>query len=181
MFDQSAQINHLSAYDHQKSKSYDHFMKRSTIMSRFTSNTKMFDAIQTSDSSIDSSISSSIEFDVADLFVFDRLSASQSLSRSLSSSEVISHVVVNYEESFDFNKRSFVKESRSIQNSSMSSFMSVSAITDEDDRRRRKKQKRVIKKIKSQSVVDMFNEILEKYDTFIFVRQVLKINKMNIN
>jgi hypothetical protein len=63
----------------------------------------------------------------------------------------------------------------------MSSFMSVSAITDEDDRRRRKKQKRVIKKIKSQSVVDMFNEILEKYDTFIFVRQVLKINKMNIN
>jgi hypothetical protein len=72
----------------------------------------MFDAIQISDSS--SSVSSSIEFEVADLFVFDRLSTSQSLSKSLSSSEFVSHAVVNYEESFDLNKRFFVKESRSV-------------------------------------------------------------------
>jgi hypothetical protein len=51
----------------------------------------------------------------------------------------------------------------------------------DDDRRRRKEQKRVTKKMKSQSIVSMFNEILEKYDTSIFIRQMLKANKMNIS
>jgi hypothetical protein len=106
----------------------------------------------------------------------------KSLSRFLSISEINVHAVkINYEESFDSNKRSFVKKSRSIQNSSLSQSMSDSAVIDNDDRRRRKEQKRVVKKMKSQSIVDMFNEILEKYDIFIFIRQVLKINKMNIN
>jgi hypothetical protein len=72
-----------------------------------------------------------------------------------------------------------VKESRSVQ---LSFFFSVSdSVANEDDRRRRKKQKRVIKKMKSQSVIEMFNEILEKYDIFIFIRQMLKANKVNIN
>jgi hypothetical protein len=53
--------------------------------------------------------------------------------------------------------------------------------SDDENRRRRKKQKRTIKKMKSQSVVNMFNEILKKYDIFIFIRQVLKINKINIS
>ncbi len=152
-------------------------MKASTIMSRFTSNTKMFDAIQTFNSS--SSVSSSIEFDIAELFVSNRSSESKSSSRSLFTLETIFHAVVNYEESFDSNKRSFVKESRSVQ---LSFFFSVSdSVANEDDRRRRKKQKRVIKKMKSQSVIEMFNEILEKYDIFIFIRQMLKANKVNIN
>jgi hypothetical protein len=51
----------------------------------------------------------------------------------------------------------------------------------DDDRRRQKRQKRVIKKIESQFIVDMFNETLKKYDISISIRQVLKTNKMNIN
>jgi hypothetical protein len=137
----------------------------------------MSEAIQILDSS--SSVSSSIGFEIADLSVFDRLSTSQSLSRFLSSSEVISHVIVNYEESFDLNKRLFVKESRVAHFSS--AFMLDSDFVANDDRRRRKKQKRVIKKLKSQSVIEMFNETLEKYDTSISIRQMLKANKMNIS
>jgi hypothetical protein len=96
------------------------------------------------------------------------------------------HAIVNYEESFDLNKRFFVKESRFVQLTTISSSESVSlsmfnSVSSDDDRRRRKRQKRVIKKIKSQSVVDMFNETLKKYDIFISIRQVLKTNKVNIN
>jgi hypothetical protein len=58
--------------------------------------------------------------------------------------------------------------------------MFESIAVDEDDRRRRKKQKRVIKKIKFQSIVDMFNETLKKYDISISIRQDLKTNKVNI-
>ncbi len=163
VFDQSTQINHLSTYDFefdQKSRSYDHLMKQDfIIMSRSTSNTKMFDVIQIFDSS--SSVSSSIEFEIAELFVSDRLNTSQLLSKLLSSLEFVSHVVVNYEKSFDLNKRSFVKESRSVQNFSVSSSTSAFTIAD-DDRRRRKEQKRVIKRVKSQSIMSMFNETLEK-------------------
>jgi hypothetical protein len=85
---------------------------------------KMSDAIQTSDSFADNSISSSIEFDIVDLFMFDRQNNSQT----------VFHVVVNYEESSYSNKRSFVKKSRSVQNSSVSQFMFDSIAN--DDRRR---------------------------------------------
>jgi hypothetical protein len=50
-----------------------------------------------------------------------------------------------------------------------------------DDRRERKEQKQVAKKMKSQLVTEIFNEALEKYDTFIFIRQMLKTNKVNIS
>jgi hypothetical protein len=182
VFEQSTQINHLSIF-YQKSLIYDHLMQNLIIMFRFISNTKMFDVIQIFDSS--SSVLSLIEFEITELFVFDRLNTSQSLSKFLSSFKSVSHVVVNYEESFDSNKRFFVKKSRFVQftiifsSESMFFFMSDS-ISDDENRRRRKRQKRTVKKMKSQSVVNMFNEILKKYDIFIFIRQVLKINKMNI-
>jgi hypothetical protein len=57
----------------------------------------------------------------------------------------------------------------------------VSEFVDENDRCRRKEQKQVVKKMKSQSVVEMFNKILEKYDTSISIRQILKTNKVNIS
>jgi hypothetical protein len=43
----------------------------------------------------------------------------------------------------------------------VSSSTSAFTIAD-DDRRRRKEQKRVIKRVKSQSIMSMFNETLEK-------------------
>jgi hypothetical protein len=148
----------------------------------------MFDVIQTSDSS-SSFMFNLIEFDIADLFISDRLSNSQSLFKILSLFRILFDlnnvataraVEINYEESFDSNKRSFVKESRSVQSTIMSSFMSVSLFLN-DDRRRRKEQKRMIKKIESQFVVEMFNEILEKYNTSILIRQMFKANKVNIS
>jgi hypothetical protein len=142
-------------------------------MSRSASSAKMSDVIQTSDSSANSLISSSIEFDVAELFI----NHSKTLPRSLFTPEIIAHAEMNYDEDFGPNKRSFEKESRPVQNSTIPP-MSDSA---DDDRRRRKEQKRVAKKMKSQSVIEMFNEILEKYDTSISICQILKSNKMNIS
>jgi hypothetical protein len=89
-------------------------------------------------------------------------------------------VKVNYGEEFGLNKRPFVNEPRPAQTSSIIS-PAPGPIIDGDDRRRRKGQKRVAKKVKSQSVVEMFNETLEKYDTSISIRQVLKANKVDIS
>jgi hypothetical protein len=109
----------------------------SSIMSRSTSSVKMFDAIQTSKSFANSLISSSIEFDVAELFI----NHSKTLLRSLFTSEIIAHVERNYDEDFNLNKRFFVEESRSI------SFVSESVAN--ENRRRKKKQRKTSKKVKS--------------------------------
>ncbi len=139
-------------------------------MSRSTSSVEMSEAIQISSNSTSSSISSFIDFDVVELFIF----YSRNLSRSMSIFNVVVHVVkMSYDEDFNLNKRFFVKESRSI------SF--VSEFVANENHRRKKKQRKASKKIKSQSIVEMFNETLEKYDTLIFIRQVLKTNKMKIN
>jgi len=45
---------------------------------------------------------------------------------------------------------------------------------------KRKKQKHVEKKMKSQSLVSMFNDILKRYDSSIFIQKILQQNKVNI-
>ncbi len=129
----------------------------------------MFDIIQISDNFANSFTSSLIEFDVAELFIL----SSRTLSKSMFASNVVAHAEINYDEESDSNKCSFMKKSRLI--------FAVSEFVDENDRCRRKEQKQVVKKMKSQSVVEMFNKILEKYDTSISIRQILKTNKVNIS
>ena len=42
-------------------------------------------------------------------------------------------------------------------------------------------KKKIEKKIESQFLIDMFDEMVEIYDKFISIRQVLKINKIDMS
>ena len=46
---------------------------------------------------------------------------------------------------------------------------------------KRKKQRRVIKKTEMQFIIDLMNDFIETYDKFVFIRNVLKQNKIDIN
>ena len=190
MFEQFVTVNFAQAnyeeLDILNVKSYDNysilgsnssttFIERDISIS-FTSNQFKQDELRfVRYDAISSSSNHSVDFEIAEL--------------SLSKHSDAMTVNVNYDEDFNLNKRphtenfelisriSLQQDSSSVQQNQLS--QSALAITDE--RLKRKNQKRIDKKIESQSLVDLFNEFLNKYDSPIFIRQILKNNKMNIS
>lgn len=49
-----------------------------------------------------------------------------------------------------------------------------------NDHIKRKRQKHVEKKTESQSLINMFNDILRQYDFSVFIHEILQRNKVNI-
>jgi len=88
---------------------------------------------------------------------------------------------INYEEEFKFNKRSHVDLSLS---STLNSQTKVQQLFFQfqiaKNCTRRKEQKRVDKKMKSQSLINIFNDILRRYDFSISIQEILQRNKVNI-
>jgi hypothetical protein len=161
VFDESAQSNfamasfekfdeNIQLYDSSASTSVDTSQSSSKSFTRSSSS-------QASDS-LQSSITNFIRYEFAGLLK-DKANVHTNL------------IDVNYEEGSESNKRSREEErSRIIQNSSQLT----------EKRMKKKEQKRMRKKIDSNSIVDLFNENLDKYDASVSVRQMLQNNKMNI-
>jgi hypothetical protein len=161
MFDESAQSNftmtsfkkfdeNIQSYDSSASTSVD------TLQSSFESFTRSSSS-QTSDS-LQSSITNFIRYEFVGL-----LKNKANVHTNL--------IDVNYEEESESNKRSREEEkSRIIQSSSQLI----------EKRMKKKEQKKMRKKIDSNSIVDLFNENLDKYDASVSVKQMLQNNKMNI-
>jgi hypothetical protein len=79
-----------------------------------------------------------------------------------------------YDEEFESNKR-FHQEQIVVSDSAESILTSIERTV------KKKSQKRVEKKFESQSLVDMFDDALSVYEKSISVRQILKVNKIDIN
>ncbi len=90
-------------------------------------------------------------------------------------------IEINYEEEFKSNKRSHVDLSLS---STFNSQTRVQQLFFQFQTAKnctcRKEQKRVDKKMKSQSLIDMFNDILRRYNSSISIQKMLQHNKVNI-
>jgi len=90
-------------------------------------------------------------------------------------------IEINYEEEFKFNKKSHVDLSLS---STLNSQTKVQQLFFQFQTAKNctchKKQKRVNKKMKSQSLIDMFNDILKRYNFSISIQEILQHNKVNI-
>jgi len=90
-------------------------------------------------------------------------------------------IKINYEEEFEFNKRSHIDLSLS---STLNSQTKVQQLLFQfqtaENCTCHKEQKHVNKKMKSQSLINMFNDILKRYDSSIFIQEILQHNKVNI-
>jgi len=90
-------------------------------------------------------------------------------------------IEINYEEEFKSNKRSHVDLSLSFTLNSQTKVQQLFfQFQTAENHTRRKEQKRVDKKTKSQSLINMFNDILRRYDSSIFIQEILQHNKVNI-
>jgi len=90
-------------------------------------------------------------------------------------------IEINYEEEFKSNKRSYVDLSLfSTLNSQMKVQQLFFQFQTAENHTRCKEQKHVNKKTKSQFLINMFNDILKKYDSLIFIQEMLQRNKVNI-
>lgn len=90
-------------------------------------------------------------------------------------------IEINYEEEFKFNKRSYVDLSLfSTLNSQTKVQQLFFQFQTAENHTHHKKQKHVDKKTKSQFLINMFNDILKRYDFLIFIQEMLQRNKVNI-
>ena len=80
---------------------------------------------------------------------------------------------VNYDKKSNFNKRLYKNEIIEFQQSKINTETQV-------DRTRRKNKKKYEKITKSQSLINLYNNLLNKYDNSIFIRQILQNNKIDI-
>ena len=90
-------------------------------------------------------------------------------------------IEINYEEEFKSNKRSHINLSLS---STLNSQMRIQQLFFQfqtaKNHTRCKEQKCVDKKTKSQSLINMFNDILKRYNSSISIQEMLQYNKVNI-
>jgi len=90
-------------------------------------------------------------------------------------------IKINYEEEFKSNKKSHVNLSlSSILNSQTKVQQLLFQFQTAENCTRCKEQKCVNKKMKSQSLINMFNDILRRYDFLISIQEILQRNKVNI-
>ncbi len=90
-------------------------------------------------------------------------------------------IEINYEEEFIFNKRFHVDLSLSFTlNSQMKVQQLFFQFQTAENHTCCKEQKCVNKKMKSQSLINMFNDILKRYNFLIFIQEILQRNKVNI-
>lgn len=93
----------------------------------------------------------------------------------------IKAVKIFYDESSDLNKRAFLKSEAKSQSQQLQQFQSSFQFqTMTEERIKKKKQRCVKKKTKSQSLVEMFNDTLRRYNFSMFIREILQRNKINI-
>ncbi len=90
-------------------------------------------------------------------------------------------IKINYEEEFKFNKRFHVNLSLSFTLNSQTKVQQLFfQFQTAKNHTCYKEQKRVNKKMKSQSLINMFNDILRRYNFLIFIQEILQRNKVNI-
>jgi hypothetical protein len=161
VFDESAQSNFaMTSFEEfdENIQSYDSSASTSVGTSQSSSESFTRSSSSQASDSLQSSITNFIRYEFAELLK-DKADVHTNL------------IDVNYEEGSGSNKRSREEEgSKIIQDSSQ--------LTEE--RMKKKEQKRMRKKIDSNSIVDLFNENLGKYDAPVSVRQMLQNNKMDI-
>ena len=168
-------------------RSYDnYFIFDSSITS--SEKTTSFTSITLMNDALVSSINHSIHVEITDLFMHSHV-------------DNVNAVNALYDEEFEANKRSHVKESIESKKSTFDRFESMTSISslssqqfstqsivdqqfqfqtaDSKSKKSKKNQKK--RKFESQSIIDMLDDASNKYDTIISIRQVFQnLNKINL-
>ena len=170
----SAQINYASAeYDEfdENVHSYDTSMRSSSQTSFTSSFSKDIQImISSSSSSRDSPSANSIVCEIDELSMKNK-----SISSSAFSSADSKSAQIFYDEEFASNKRSHMNSQAQQSNSEEYQFQS------QMNRQKRKEIKKIEKRAKLVSLVEMFDDAMRTYDKSISIRKLLKKNKIDIS
>ena len=173
VYEVSAQINYASAEYNEFDEnvhSYDTPM-RSSFQISFTSFSKDIQImIFSSSSSRDSSSVNFIVCEIDELSMKNRSISSDAFSLADSKS-----AQVFYDEGFASNKRPHMNNQTQQSNSEEYQFQS------QMNKQKRKEIKKIKKRAKLISLVRMFDDAIETYDKSIFIRKLLKKNKIDIS
>ena len=168
----SAQINYASAeYDEfdENVHSYDTSMRSSSQISSTSSFSEDIQ-IMTFSSSRDSSSANFIVCEIDELSMKNKSISSDDFSSADSKSAQIF-----YDEEFASNKRPHINNQAQQSNSGKYQFQS------QMNRQKRKEIKKIEKRTKLASLVEMFDDAIEAYNKSIFIRKLLKKNKIDIS